>query len=82
MIIICGSIPSPICSICTNNTKYIFLRNVHTDLSVTHWRHRERAEYVFTLFLKNRGEKNLKMYVEFEDTWSGKKKKKEHTRYF
>lgn len=44
MTIICSNFPSTICSSCVNNPKYIS-ENMHTDLSVTHWRHREIVEY-------------------------------------
>lgn len=54
------NVPSIIHSTCFNNQKFVFLRKMHTDLRVTHWKQREIIKSTFILFLKDRGGKILK----------------------
>lgn len=73
------NVPSIIHSTCFNNQKFVFLRKMHTDLRVTHWKQREIIKSTFILFSKDRGGKNLKMHVKCEEIQLGNKK---HARYF
>lgn len=84
MNIICSNIPSTACSSCATKPKYVFLRNMHTDLSVTHWRHREIVEYNLHLFLQKieAKKKILTCMLNLKTLGQEIKKKKNHSRYF
>lgn len=45
----------------------MYFSEQHAHRSLTHWRQREIAKYIFIFPSKDRGEKNLNVYVEFEE---------------